>query len=107
MRLRLSVSRLDQHGDAARAVALVDDLFVDLALELAGALLDGAVDVVVGHAVGPRLEDGGAQARVGLRIAAAEAGRDGDLLEELGEQLAAAGVGRRLLVLDRAPLAMT
>src|SRR6185295_8267780 len=100
--------RLDQDGDTGRGVAFIDDLFIDLGGDLAGAFLDGPLDVVVGNAVGPRLQNGGAQAWIPLGIAAAaDAGGDGDLLEDLAEQLAAPGVGRRLLVLDRGPLAMT
>ena len=51
VRLRLSVMPDGHDRHAARPVALVDDLLVSDALQLAGALLDGAVDVVVRHAV--------------------------------------------------------
>ena len=40
---------LDEDRDAARAVALEGELLVGRALELARALLDGALDVVGGH----------------------------------------------------------
>ena len=88
MRLRLSVSAFDEHGDAARAVALVGDLFVDLALQLAGALLDGAVDVVArARCSTAPPATARAQAGVALGVAAAEAGGDGDLVRSLVKSL--------------------
>jgi hypothetical protein len=48
-RLRLSVSHVDNDGHAAGAVALEGDLFVADAFQLAGAALDGALDVVLRH----------------------------------------------------------
>ena len=47
--------------------------------------------------------------RRGLRVgvAAADARGDRHLADDLGEQLAALGVGRALLVLDRVPLGMS
>ena len=98
---------LDQDRDAAGAVALEHELLVGGALELAGALLDGALDVVGGHVGALGLVDRGAQARVGVGVAAADAGGDRHLADELGEELAALGVERALLVLDRVPLGMS
>ena len=57
----------DDHRDAARPVALVADLVVALGIA-AGRLLDGAVDIVLRHALRPRRENRGAQARVHCRI---------------------------------------
>src|SRR5882672_10829432 len=50
--------------------------------------------------------DDRAQARVHVRVAAAAAGRDGQLLDEARENPAALGVERAFLVLDRGPLGM-
>ena len=61
----------DEDGDAARAVALVDDLLEVAALELAGAFLDGPLDVVGRHVDGLGVVDGLAQAGVGVGVAAA------------------------------------
>src|SRR5206468_1462703 len=91
---------LDEDRDATRPVGLVGDLLVGDALELARALLDGALDVVGRHAVLARRGDRGAQPRVRVDVAAAQARRDRDLLDELGEELAAPRVLERLLVLD-------
>src|SRR3954470_4636713 len=95
---------LDQHRDAVRAVALVHDRLILGAAGLGtGAALDGAVDVVVGHRTLLRLLDGVVERRVASRVAAAGARRDLDVLDELGEHLAALGVDDRLLVLRRGP----
>ena len=101
-RLRLSVSDIDDDGDAAGAVALKGDLFVADAFQLAGAALDGALDVVLRHVLGLGGQNGGAQPRIAVRIAAALGG-DGDFLDQAGEDLAALGVERALLVLDCGP----
>src|SRR5436309_6016383 len=94
----------DHDRDPGGAVALVVDLLVVDALELARPLLDRALDVVARHARGLRRRDGGAQAGIGVDVTAPHARGDGDLLDHLGEDLAALGVLGRLLVLDRAPL---
>ena len=80
--------RLDDHRDAARPVALVADLVVVLGVA-ARRLLDGALDVVLGHVLGARREDRGAQARIERRVRQAELGGTGDFAGELGEQLGA------------------
>ena len=96
---------LDEHRDAVRAVALVHDRLVVGAAGLgAGAALDRAVDVVVGDRGLLRLLDGVVERRVAGRVAAADAGRDLDVLDQLGEHLAALGVDDRLLVLRGRPL---
>src|SRR6266404_912137 len=94
----------DHDRDPRGAVALVVDLLVVDALELARPLLDRALDVVARHARGLRRRDGGAQAGIGVDVTAPHTRGDGDLLDHLGEDLAALGVLGRLLVLDRAPL---
>src|SRR5207248_2526416 len=73
---------------------------------LAGALRDRALDVVLRHRVGARLLDRVLQREVAGRVAPALLGGDDDRARELREELAAPGVGRALLVLDRRPLAM-
>jgi len=98
---------VDQDRDAARAVSLVGHLVVRDAFEIARALLDGAVDVVGRHAVLARRQHRGPETRIGVDVAAAETRGNGDLLDQLGEQLAAPGILQSLLVLDRAPLRMT
>ena len=95
---------LDQHRDAGGAVALVHDRLVVRAAGLgAGAALDRAVDVVVRDRRLLRLLDGVVERRVAGRVAAAHPGRDLDVLDQLGEHLAALGVDDRLLVLGGRP----
>ena len=80
---------VDQDGGAAGPVAFEHD-FVDLAaFQFAGAAHDGLLDVVGGHADGFGGQDGGAQARIPVRIAAA-AGGDGDFLDDARERLSRA-----------------
>jgi hypothetical protein len=98
---------LDQDGDATRTIGLVGDLLVGDAGELTGTLLDRALDVVGRHVESLGRADGGTQARVPVRIAAAIPGRDGDFLDDPRESRAPLGIGRALLVLDGMPLGMT
>src|SRR5690606_21038524 len=98
---------LDEDRRPPGPIALVRDLLVRGALELAGALLDGAFDVVVGHVDGPRGVHRGPEPGVPRRVAAAGPGGHGDLADHLGPRRGALGVGRRLLVLDLLPLAVT
>lgn len=72
---------LHDEGDAAGAVALVGDFFVDDAGDFAGALLDGAVDVFGGHIGFAGLEHEGAEAGVAVGIAAAGFGGEGEITE--------------------------
>ena len=79
-----------------RAVALVHDRLVVGAAGLGTrAALDRAVDVVVGDRRLLGLLDGVVERRVAGEVAAARARRDLDVLDQLGEQLAALGVDRR------------
>ena len=95
---------LDDDGDATGAVALVGDLLVGDAFELAGAALDGALDVVGGHVLRLGRGDGAAQTGIAVGVsAAAGLGGDGDFLDQTGEDLATFGVKRALLVLDCGP----
>src|SRR5206468_2867144 len=87
--------------------ALVGDRLVVGATGLEpGATLDGPVDVVVGDRGLLRLLDGVVERRVAGRVTAARASRDLDVLDQLGEELAALGVDAGLLVLRRRPLGM-
>ncbi len=95
--------RLDQHPHAARSVALESHFFVLFPLKLAGAAQDGPLDVLTRHVFILTSQDGGPQARVRVRIAAADARSDSNFANHPGENAAALGVGGRLLVLDRGP----
>ena len=75
-----------------------------VALELARALQDGPLDVVLRHVGGLARGDRRAKPRIGVRILSAHPGRYGDLLDQLGENLPPLGVCRRFLVLDAGPL---
>jgi hypothetical protein len=101
---RVVGERLDHEGDAAGTVRFVEHLGVVDALELARALEDGALDVLLGAGLGLRVLDRGPQARVAVRVAAAGLGRHGDLAEELREHGAALLVSGGLVVLDLLPL---
>lgn len=98
----------DDEANAGRSVALVDDVFVvGGAVFSTGTTLDGTSDVVGRHGGLLGLVDGIVQGRVAVRVATAEAGGDFDVLDELGEELAALGVDGGLLVLGGRPLGMT
>src|SRR5262249_11224660 len=98
---------VDEHGHAARCVALVRDRLVSDAFELTGPPLDGAVDRVVGDGRRLGLGDHRAERGVGVDVAAAFARRHFDLAYQLGEELSACLVLRALLVLDGGPLRMS
>mgnify|MGYP000222714671 CR=1 FL=1 len=70
------------------------------ALELAAALLDGALDILFGHVFGPRERHRAIEARVGGRIGAAMTDGDLDFTRDLGEMLRAFFVLRALAVHD-------
>ena len=63
----------------------------------------GALDIVVGHVFIFGGEDRGAQARVGIRIAAAHSRGNGDFANQFGEDAAALGVGSRFFMLNCGP----
>jgi hypothetical protein len=94
---------VDQHRRAARAEDFVREFFVVHVAQIADSLLDGALDHVVGHVDPPRLVHGRTQAGIAVDIAAAQAGRDRDLLDHLGPDLGLLGVRRLFFVLDLGP----
>ena len=98
--------RLHVEGHPVWGVALVGDRLVVDALQLTGAPLHRPLDGVQRHRGVPGLLEHGPQRRVDVRVAAALPGRHLHLLDQLGEELAALGVGGTLLVLDGRPLGM-
>ncbi len=98
--------RLDDDGDAAGAIALVADLVIVLAV-IAGGLLDGALDIVLGHVFGARCDHSGPQPRIHRRVGGAELGRDGDFARELAKQLGLLRVLPPLAVHDVLELGMS
>ena len=96
---------LDDQRDAARAIALVADLLVALAL-VAGAAPDRALDVVLGHVGGARRLQRAAQARIGRRVGQAGARRDLHLAHQPGEGPGALGVLAALAMHDVLELRM-
>ena len=97
----------DEDGDSAGAVAFIVQFLVGRRAELAGALLDGALDVVLRHVRAAGLEDRGAEAGVRGGIAAAHARGNRDFLDEFGKRLSALRVGESLGVLNRRPFTMS
>ena len=99
---------LHNDGHAIGAIALVDHALKVVGVPGAQSLVDGTLDVVVGHIGGLGLGDDGGQAGVIGGVAAA-AGLDGHdhLAGDLGENLRALGVGRALGLLYVMPLGMS
>ena len=93
-------------GGAADAVAFVAQFDVFHAFEVAGAFVDGALDVVFGHVGVPGFVHGQAQAGIGGGVAAAEAGGYGDFFDQFGEDFAALGINAGFFVLDICPFAV-
>src|SRR5205085_9186923 len=98
---------VDDDRGATDAVAFVADLFVVDALEVAGGLVDVLLDRVGGHVGSLRLVDGQAQPRVHVRVAAALAGRDHDLVNDACPDLAALLILATFAVLNVGPFGMT
>ncbi len=80
--------RLDDQRHAAGPAAFVAHLVVVLRVA-ALALLDRALDIVLGHRLRLGGEDRGAQARIVVGVRQARFRRHGDLAAELGEELGA------------------
>ncbi len=99
--------RVDDDRRAADAVALVADLLVGDAFEVAGRLVDVLLDRVGRHVRALGLLDREAQPRIHRQVAAAVARGDHDLADQPGPDLAALLVLAALAVLDVRPLGMT
>ena len=100
--------RFDDDSHTAGAIALVGDGLVVVGVARAERLVDGALDVVVGHVGSLRLGNDGRETGVVIRIArAALLDGDDDLLGDLGEGGAALGVSRALRLLNIVPLGMS
>src|SRR5207245_2320754 len=99
-------NRLNEHAHAAGTITLKGHFFVLLAFELAGAAQNGALDIVVWHVLVFRRKNRRPQARVGVRISAADTRGDRDFSYDSREHAAALRVGGRLLVLNRGPFGM-
>src|SRR5207237_8577314 len=93
---------LDQDRHAAGRVALVRDLLVLRALDLAGAPLDRPLDVVARNRALPGLLDRGGEGHVAVDASAALPSRDLDGAKEPGEVGRPARVGGLLLLLEGA-----
>src|SRR5262249_15292727 len=98
---------VDDDRRAADAVTLVADLLVAHALEVAGGLVDVALDGVGRHVGRLGLVDRQPQARVGRQIAAALARRHHDFTDDARPDLAALLVLAPLAVLDVRPFAVS
>ena len=92
-----------ENGNSAWTVAFEHELFIGSAGKLARAALDGALDVVGRHVLALGGEDGGAQTRISVGIAATVFGGNADFLDQARKNLAALGVERALLVLNCGP----
>ena len=93
-------------GDARRAVALIDDrLVVGGVLAGTESLVDGGLDLVLGHGLSLGLSNGSGEAGVvlGQRVTA-ETGSNGDVAAQLGEEGGTLGVLRALTMLGCGPL---
>ena len=99
----------DDDGDAARAVALVDNGLIRIALTGGSGLFEHALNVVVGHVGRLGLGDDGRQTRIVRRIghAAALFDRDDHFLGNLGKRSCAFGVLCALGLLNVMPLGMS
>ncbi len=98
---------LDDDRDPARAVSLEGSFFVFDPVKIPGALFYGPFNGVFGHVFALRLIHGGAQAGVGCRVTAADFGRHGDLLDQLGEYFAAFGVLGAFAMFNIGPLTVS
>src|SRR5208283_671388 len=94
---------IQQNGNATWSVALERKYLIRCPGEFTGTALNRPLDVIGRHVLSFSGEDGGAQPRVGIRIAAAVLRSNIDFLDKAGDNLAALGVERALLVLDRGP----
>ena len=96
-------------GHTAGTVALIGDSLKVLGVSGTQRLINGALDVVIGHVDGLGLGDHGSQAGVVGRVAGAAAFLDGnnDLLGDLGECGGTLGVSSALGLLNVMPFRMS
>ena len=96
---------LDVHGDAGGTVALVHDVLVHGGIGTrAKGLIDGRLDLVLGHGLGLGLGDGGGQGGVVIGVGiVAQASGNGDVAAQLGEEGGTLGVLRTLTMLGSCP----
>ena len=99
--------RLDHDRDAARTVRFVQHFDVVHAFQFARALLDGAVDVVLGHRHRLRIIDGRTQPGIAAGITSAQLGGHGDFADQPREERTALVVRGGLGALDRFPFTMS
>ena len=100
--------RLHDNGYAAGTVSLVSNSFIVIGIAGAQRLVDGALDVVVGHIGRLGLGHHGGQTGVIIGVAAAALfyGHD-DLFCDLGKRGAALGISRALGLLNIVPFGMS
>src|SRR4030095_5238192 len=98
----------NDHCHTAWRINLVNNLIEMLrVIALAGAAFDGALDIIVRHALGPRRLDRAAQTWIPIGIATAGFSGDGDFLRQFAEDLAAFRVDRAFETLDLRPFTMS
>ena len=95
------------HRHLGRAIALVDDFVIVVALVAASAFLNGAFDVVGRHVHRLGRQYGSTQAGVKVGVFPPDAGCRGDLAGHLGEDLAPFGIDHTFFVLDGTPFTMS
>ena len=96
---------LDDDRGAAGSVPFVGDFLHLFAAEFAAATHNGALDIFRRHGNRFGGDDGGAEAGVGVGVAAVASGDD-DFFDEAREDFAALGVEGSLLMLDCCPFGM-
>ena len=98
----------DDHRHATGRVTFIDDFIEMLRFHsLTRAAFDGALDVVVRHALGTGGKDCAAEPRVAIGIAPARFRRDGDFAGKLAEERTSFRVDRALEPLNLGPLAVS
>src|SRR6476646_234942 len=95
--------RFNQHPHAAGAIALEGHFFVLFTFELAGAAHEGSLDIFVWHVLVLARKYRGAQTRIGIRIATADSGSDGNFADYSSKDATALRVGSRLLMFNGGP----
>src|SRR2546421_157203 len=100
----------DAHDDryAPRGIAFVDDLVEMLGFHsLARAAFDGAINIIVRHALGAGGKDRAPEPGVAVGVASARLRRDRDFAGKLAEERAAFGVERSFEPFNLGPLAVS